>query len=366
MGGIHLDPRLVRMPPLGDGAWLNVARPLESSDLRGGVILIDFWDYSCVNCLRTLPYLRAWHVRYADLGLTIIGVHAPEFRFARHTDIVAQSLRDLDIRYPVLLDEDYITWDRFANRAWPTKHLVDHKGYIRLRRQGEGYYSEVENAIQELLRQRDPQVVLPQLLPPLREEDAPGAVCYRSTPELHAGYQGGGLFGSALGNPEGFVTDGIMMYAVPAAEQRAAGHFYLEGFWRAWPEAVALAGENNGRVLVPYEAAGANAVLAPTADTVELLLNLRPTDQDALVEVRQDGRPLSLSMAGQDIYFDDRGRSLVRVDRPRLYALVRNPAFEAHELELVFLARGLALYTLTFETCLAQGSGPERDVFERR
>lgn len=359
-----LDPPLVRMPELGDGQWLNTTRPLTKAALRGRVVLIDFWDYACVNCLRTLPYLRRWHARYAALGLTIIGVHAPEFRFARQGSIVATAVRDLAIRYPVLQDDDFVTWSRFANRAWPTKHLIDAAGYIRLKRQGEGYYQEIELAIQTLLREQQPELALPEPLPPLRAEDAPGAACYRGTPELYAGYRGGGLFGSALGNPEGFVTDGVMLYSLPEAEERAEGHFYVEGFWRAGPESLALAGETAGRVLVPYRAAGVNAVLSPAADPVELLLDLRQSAQEPLVEVLLDGRPLTPDLAGADVFFDETGRSYLHVARPRLYAVVRSSRFAAHELELIFRARGLALYTLTFETCVA-AEGADEELFTR-
>lgn len=360
-----LDPPLVHMPELGTGDWLNAPRPLTRQTLRGRVVLVDFWDYTCVNCLRTLPYLRAWHARYNDLGLTIIGVHAPEFRFARERQLVADAVHDLAIPYPVLLDNEYITWTRFANRAWPTKHLIDHEGYIRLRRQGEGHYQDVERAIQQLLHERAPQTALPQLLPALRAEDEPGAACYRGTPELHAGYRGGGLFGSALGNPEGFVTDGVMLYALPKTEDRAEGHFYLQGFWQAWPENVALAGETDGSVFVPFRAAGVNAVLSPSPDPVDLMLGLRPSDQEPLVEVKLNGRSLAPANAGADILFTADGRSYLQVDQPRMYAVQRSAHFTGGELELLFRARGLALYSLTFETCVAGRGASDETIFRR-
>lgn len=360
-----LDPPLVRMPELGAGEWLNTPGPLTKQSLRGSVTLIDFWDYTCVNCLRTLPYLKAWHERYRDLGLTIIGVHAPEFRFARERPIVATAVQELNVPYPVLLDNDYVTWTRFANRAWPTKHLIDQDGYIRLRRQGEGHYQEVERAIQQLLRERAPESTLPDPLPALRAEDAPGAACYRGTPELHAGYRGGGLFGSALGNPEGFVTDGVMLYALPDAAERAEGHFYLQGFWQAWPENVALAGETEGRIIVPYRAAGINAVLSPSPDPVDLLLGLRPSSQEPVVEIRVNGRSLTPANAGADILFTADGRSYLQVDGPRMYAIQRSAHFSAGELELIFRARGLALYSLTFETCVAGSGNSDEEIFQR-
>lgn len=361
-----LDPPLVRMPELAGGEWLNTDEPLTRERLRGRVVLIDFWDYTCVNCIHTLPYLRAWHRRYADKGLVIIGVHAPEFKFARNTTLIAQAVNDFELPYPVLVDRHFQVWTQFANKAWPTKHLIDAQGYIRFRRQGEGYYVQTEQAIQTLLLRRDPQVTLPEILPPLRREDAPGAICYRPTPELYAGFRGGGLFGSGLGNPEGYVTDGIMMYKMPQQAQQEEGQFYVEGFWRAWPESLAHAGKNGGRIVLPYSAAGVNAVLSPSADAVEVMLNLRPSQQEPLIEVRQDGRSLSRAIAGQDIVFDDDGRSFLLVERPRMYEIVRNRTFAPHYLSLTFRAKGLALYTFSFTTCIAGERAPEEEVFKRR
>ena len=132
-----LQPRTVRMPHLAAGEWINSA-PLTREELRGRVVLIDFWDYTCINCLRTLPYLARWHERYADKGLTVIGIHAPEFKFARSRAQIEAAVAAHNIRYPVLLDNGYENWSRFANKAWPTKYLIDADGYIRYQRQGEG------------------------------------------------------------------------------------------------------------------------------------------------------------------------------------------------------------------------------------
>jgi len=340
-------PRTVRMPEFAPGEWLNIEHPLTKKDLLGRVVLVDFWDYTCINCLRSLPYVISWHERYADLGLTVIGVHAPEFAFARTRQAVEAAIQEYQIRYPVLLDNDYQTWDRFANRAWPTHYVVDSEGYIRHRRQGEGRYQETEYAIQEALRQRDPAVILPEVLPPLRPEDAPGAACYPATPELYAGYQRG-----ALGNREGYAAGSPIVYQMPPSFERREGYFYAGGIWRSGPEHMAFAGQDGGQIIVPYRAAGVNVVLSPSADPVEVLLNLRPSESPPLVEVHLDGAPLSKLAAGADIVYDAQGRSLIYVERPRLYELVRCPGFEAHELALTFHATGLALYSFTFTSCV--------------
>ncbi len=352
MNATLLNPQLVHMPDFAPGEWLNTDRVLTKETLRGQVVLVDFWDYTCINCIRTLPYLTTWHERYAGWGLMIIGVHTPEFRFARARTQVEEAVEAYGIRYPVLLDNEYRTWDRFANRAWPTKYLVDAQGYIRYRVEGEGAYQQTEAAIQAALRERDPEVALPRLLPPLRPEDAPGAVCYRTTPELYAGYERGGL-----GNAEGYAANSPVVYALPLPPARREPHFYAAGIWQAGPESFAFAGRDGGRIVLPYHALGVQAVLSPSADPVEVALNLRRSEAPPVVEVRQDGLPLTPANAGEDILYDDGGISYVHVERPRLYELVVNPVYGAHELELIFHAHGLALYSFTFTSCVEPESG---------
>jgi thiol-disulfide isomerase/thioredoxin len=351
------------MPDL-QGEWLNTGRTLTRADLRGRPLLVDFWDYTCVNCLRTLPYLRAWHRRYALTGLVIVGVHSPEFAFGRIADQVQKAIHEYSIEYAVMLDNDYRAWDAYAVKAWPTKVLVDADGYLRYRVQGEGSYHATEAAIQALLRLENPNLSLPQLMEPLRPEDAPGAVCFRPTPELYAGYQRGGLFGAMLGNPDGYAVDGPIFYRYPPPERWAEGRFYLDGVWRAWPEALAFAGDTTGRVMIPYSAATVNAVLSPTADPVETILGLGAAASLSPIEVRQDGGPLTRANAGEDIVLTGDGRSVVIVSRPKMVELVRNSTFEPHELELTFGTRGQALYTVSFTSCVVSpGEGDSNELY---
>ncbi len=359
----YLEPRLVRAPDL-QGEWLNTDQPLTRADLRGRPVLVDFWDYTCVNCLRTLPYLRAWHRRYSPHGLVTIGVHAPEFAFGRLASQVQRAIHDHGVEYPVVLDNEYRIWDAYTVRAWPTKILIDPDGYLRYRVQGEGAYPSTEAAIHELLRLDDPEQGLPPVMEPLRMEDTPGAVCFRPTPELYAGHQRGGLFSGSLGNPEGYAIDGPLFYRYPPPERWSEGRFYLDGVWRAWPEAFAFAGDTSGRVMVPYSAAGVNAVLSPSVDPVETILGLGAVGVPAVVEVRQDGYPLGRGIAGDDVLVSDDGRTIVIVDRPKMVELVRNATFEPHELELIFTARGQALYTFTFTSCVAgPGEGESNEMY---
>ena len=144
------------------------------TQLKGKVVLVDFWTYTCINCIRTLPYLKSWHEKYADKGLVIIGVHAPEFEFEKDTDNVAEAIKDFEITYPVMQDNDFATWRAYKNRYWPAKYLIDQEGNIRYTHFGEGDYDETELAIQELLALSAPV-------------DNPTYRTYGRTPELYLG-----------------------------------------------------------------------------------------------------------------------------------------------------------------------------------
>ena len=331
-----LNTRHVRAPHFGAGQWLNTEHPLTMNQLRGQVVLVDIWEYSCINCLRTLPYLREWHDRYAEKGLTIIGVHTPEFRFSRERQQIEAAVRELNLRYPILMDNDFQTWDAFANRFWPSKYLIDQQGYIRYQSHGEGGYEEFERAIQAVLREANPDSELPDVMQPLRPEDETGAVCYRPTPELAAGLRFG-----ALGNPHGYASGAPMFYQMP--DERSAGAFYLSGAWQAGNEFLTFQGQTEGVINLPYEAVEVNAVLTPHVDTVERMLH----PQTVNVEIWQDDRPLPEERFGSDI-----AEGRVMVDRPRMYNLVRNPDFEAHELTLRVKTNGFAFYAFSFTGCV--------------
>jgi thiol-disulfide isomerase/thioredoxin len=345
-----LDQQLVRAPDFPAGArWLN-GKPLSLRDLRGKVVLVDFWDYTCVNCLHTLPYVVEWDAKYRQHGLAVIGVHAPEFSFAREGRQVERAMAEFGIRYPVVLDNDYAIWQAYSNQGWPSKFLVDARGYIRYSHLGEGEYLATELAIQGALREANPEFRPLPLTIPVRAEDAPGALCYRPSPELYCGYERG-----ELGNEEGFAQDAVILYMDRGT--REPNKFYLHGAWRAKDEYTELAG-TRGHVALSYKARDVNVVISPTGDPVELMLGLQggkligAAAEPPRVTIYQDGAPLLPTNAGADVRFVD-GQAVLVPDRPRMARIVSNPDFEEHELRLEVQGKGTALYAFTFTTCVA-------------
>ena len=286
--------------------------------------MLDFWDFTCINCLRGLPYLREWHARYADVGLTIVGVHTPEFAFARDVAIVKSAAGRLGIRYPVVLDNEQALWTAYATSCWPTRHLIDTQGYVRGVKQGEGGYAALEAAIQALLREKDPQVVLPELMAPIRPEDATGAVCLPTTPELQRD-----ALAAALTERE--AADLVL------PSERPEGRIYASGTWRGITDGIRL-DVSGGSIVLPYHAGSVNAVLAPAIDP------------PLTVEILQDGVALPVERFGDDVRLDD-GKARLLIDTSRLYALVRNPETEPHELRLEVPRPGLVFYAFSFGTC---------------
>lgn len=328
-----LDEKL-RAPGLRVDQWLN-SEPLSMADLRGQVVLIDFWDYTCINCLHTLPYIKEWHARYAEAGLAIIGIHAPEFEFAHQAERVKLAVEQHGLRYPVALDNAFKTWNAYANRAWPAKYLVDSRGYIRAFHHGEGAYTEFEHLIQLCLQEINPVQVFPAPMAPIRAIDQPGAACYRPTPELYLGY-GRGEFGNREGNP----PDQAVHYQAPATEMCMPDTVYLQGDWLNRKEFIESVGPEPAQIYLECQAAQVNLVMQSVegqAITVELLL---------------DGQPVPEKLRGQDVALVD-GQSVIHVDNPRMYQLIQHTAFERYWLTLAVSRPGFRAYAFTFVGCVA-------------
>ncbi len=281
------------LPPLdGAVAWLN-SPPLTREGLRGKVVLVDFWTYSCVNCLRTLPYVRAWYAKYKDQGLVVIGVHAPEFAFEKDETNVRRAVADLAVDYPVALDNDYAIWRGFNNEYWPAHYFIDAQGRIRHHHFGEGAYEQSETWIRELLEEArggmptampmDAQAVQPDTsglaLAPANADVG--------SPETYLGHERAEHFAS----PGGAVHDAAHDYAVPATLPLNA--WGLAGTWTVADEKARL-DKHGGRIVFRFHARDLNLVLGPTADGkparfVVRIDGARPGD-DHGVDTDADGR----------------------------------------------------------------------------
>jgi thiol-disulfide isomerase/thioredoxin len=311
---------------VGIQAWVG-AQPLTLAGLRGKVVLLDFWTYTCINCLRTIPYLNAWYDRYRADGLVVVGIHSPEFAFERDPARVEGEVRRLGVSYPVAIDSEKRTWAAYANQYWPHKYLIDRDGNIRHTQIGEGGYELMEAHIRELLGEHGQEV-----------EDATASVSPEpvdakaiATPEIYFGT----YFGQFLGNPLGLRgMRGAAEYREPDALE--PNLFYLSGRWAIGEEAVTSVGREAHRVSLRYTAKAVNVVAGAPGRRIT-------------VEVLRDGRPLGEGEWGEDIRRDEQGRTVVEVSDNRLYRLINDRAgYGTHTLTLVIGETGFEAYTLTF------------------
>ena len=308
--------------------WIN-SPPMQLSDLKGKVVLVDFWEYTCVNCIRTMPYVKEWWARYKDRGLVIIGVHTPEFDFAKKVENVQAAVKRFGITYPVVVDSEYRTWRAFNNDYWPHHFLFDASGKLQHEQIGEGGYRETELAIQKLLAEAGQPGPWPEPMALVRPTDDTGRACHRITPETYMGYTRG-----TAGNSGGLRSDKIADYQLPA--KLSDDGWALDGPWLSANEYVSPASEG-AKLALKYNAAQvylvAHAALGPAQK----------------LYVAQDGAPISKT-AGTDLKADERGGTYILVDASRMYTLVDNGAWGPHELTLTSAGRGLELYSFTFGT----------------
>jgi thiol-disulfide isomerase/thioredoxin len=317
----------------GSTGWLN-GNPLGSRDLSGKVVLVDFWEYTCVNCLRTLPYLRAWYERYHDDGLVIVGVHTPEFGFSGERNNVEAAAHRLNVDWPVVLDTNDAIWTRFGNDSWPEEYLFDQQGKLVDTESGEGNYENTEAEIQRLLKAQNPKLVLPPVMALLPQDNylKPGAVCYLHTPELLVDRV-------KIANA---VTSGDrkqdLSYVDPGGGYKDGG-IYLQGQWRITGDAAVASSRGPSHLTMRYHAVQVVGVLSP------------PSGAAVRVDVTQDGAPLAKENAGDDVRYDASGASYVMVDAPRAYELVMNAKMAFHNLQLAPEAPGVGVYSFAFESC---------------
>jgi thiol-disulfide isomerase/thioredoxin len=312
---VSLLHRLVESRLRGfDGAtgWLNSV-PLATEDLRGKVVLVDFWTYTCINWLRTLGYIRAWADKYAGLGLVVVGVHTPEFPFERDLENVRQAVKDMAVEYPVALDSDYAIWRAFGNRYWPAVYIADAEGRIRHHQFGEGGYEECERVVQQLLRDTGRDGVGDNLVS-VADNGFEAQADWKTlqTPETYLGYEQAQNF--AGGEPDWLELN----------------QWALSGDWTVEPGASVL-NAAAGRIRFRFH-----------ARDVHLVLRARETAVPFRVLV--DGVPPG-DAHGLDV--DEHGRGTLV--EPRLYQLIRQPgSIDDRTLEIAFDASGVEAYAFTF------------------
>jgi thiol-disulfide isomerase/thioredoxin len=306
--------------------WLN-SPPLTTASLRGKVVLVSFWTYTCINWRRTLPYVRAWASKYADDGLVVIGVHSPEFSFEKDLDNVRRAATDLAVRYPVAVDSDHALWQAFANQYWPTLYFVDVQGRIRHHHFGEGEYERSEVTIQQLLLEAGARRIHRELVSPDARgaEAAPDWASLKS-PENYLGYLRTENFAS-IG---GAAPDERRVYAIPA--HLMLNHWGLAGDWTVGKEAVVL-NQSRGRIAYRFHARDLHLVMGPAVRGRSLPFR-----------VLVDGRPPGAAH-GTDV--DARGQGTLT--EPRMYQLIRQPKpIGDRQFEIEFLDPGAEAFAFTF------------------
>ncbi len=311
----------------GATLWLN-SPPLTPESLRGKVVMVDFWTYSCINCLRALPYVESWYRKYQDHGLVVIGVHAPEFAFEKDAGNVRRAVADLKITYPVALDNDYAIWQAFNNQYWPAHYFIDAGGRIRAHHFGEGNYDESERIIRTLLTEAGQSGLPPPGMGSVKPAgvEAPPDEAHDQSPETYVGYRRADNFAS----PGGFAQDQAHLYAAPAALK--LNQWALGGSWNVDPEKAVL-GASGGKIEFRFFARDLHLVLGPGSG-----------GKPVRFRVTLDGAAPGASH-GADT--DSSGAGVV--DRQRLYQLIRQAGeVGEHVFSIEFLDPGVQAYSFTF------------------
>ena len=321
--GLPVEGRL----PSFDGAtgWLN-SPPLTPADLRGKVVLVNFWTYTCINWLRQLPYVRAWAERYKDHGLVVLGVHTPEFPFEHDLDNVRRAVKDMRVEYPVAVDSDYEVWRAFDNHFWPALYFADAEGRIRHHYFGEGEYQQSEMVLQQLLTEAGSDPGRGLVSPEARGIEAPADWDDLRTGENYTGYERTLGFAS----PGGIRRDRSHMYGVPGG--LGLNEWALAGAWTAGEQATRADAPDAG-IVYRFQARDVHVVMGPAVP-----------GGSVRYQVLLDGEPPGPASGGD---VDDRGQGTV-VEQ-RLHQLIRQPGrVSERTVEITFLDLGAEVYAFTF------------------
>ena len=319
------DKTFLRKSPhlQGISGYINTSQQEMDKQLEGKVVLYDFWTYSCINCIRTIPHLTAWDEKYSDEGLVILGIHSPEFEFEKKYENVVFATEKFGIKYPVIQDNDKEIWNDFQNRYWPRKYIADHEGYIRFDHIGEGAYKETEEVIQLLLKERANAVGSTIQEKELVNLDEFEHATFR-TPELYFGYK----FAEGrnqLGSQEGFSKNNIVNYKLP--DQFKQHYFYMDGMWENNKDGMKLAGDS-GKIVLNFNAKQVNIV----------------ADGNAILKIEYDGGIIPIDSRGYDI----NSNGEVIISEPRLYNLIELDQEGPHEIIIKVAEPNFEIFTFTF------------------
>src|SRR3989344_4927998 len=293
------------------GAWFN-STPLTLNKLKGKVVLVDFWTYSCINCIRTLPYLKSWWEKYENEGLVIIGVHSPEFEFEKNEKNVQKAINDFGLKYPIVQDNDFATWRAYNNRYWPAKYLIDKDGFIRYTHFGEGEYDKTEKVIQELLSETGTSIS--------QTINNPQYQVYSRTHETYLGYERIDNFASN----EQISPNVSKTYTIPSALSN---------------DQVAF--EGNWNVMEEYANPAKKALLYIDFESKEVFLVMKPKGNNvAKIKVYVDNK--------LQYFGEDNKNGEVIIDSDRLYKLIDLPTPGRHLLKIEFEDNNLEVYAFTF------------------
>jgi len=317
--------------------WLN-SSPLSMSDLRGKVVMIDFWEPTCINCIRTFPTNKLWWERYHQSGFELIGVEDPEFDIADSLEHVRAAVKRFELPYPTLVDAQYQVWNAYKSNSWPNRFLIDAKGYIRYHIAGEGEDAEFERAIQTLLQEAHPGLSFPASYRIAPGEDIMAPACGGApTPEMYVGdWFGRGV----LANPEGYRDHKTLAYQPQSSVED--GHVVVSGRWESDKNGMIYRGKHKGD-----EPSDDRATMRYHARELYAVMNVSHGRPSRLF-IKQDGKYLTAANKGIDVQIDSQGRSSIEVREPRMYYVVQNPEFGSHTLELFPTGSGFTLNSFTF------------------
>jgi len=310
----------------GIDRWIN-SEPLKIEQLKGKVVLVDFWTYTCINCIRTLPYLKEWDKKYRDKGLVIVGIHTPEFEFEKKYENVLNAVNDYQLKYPVAQDNNYVTWQLYQNRYWPHKYLIDIDGYIRYDHIGEGAYEETEKMIQALLQEKMERENKKNGIELNMTTTIPDVDFSKiKTPEIYFGYQ----FDRGNLGYQGLKPDSIVDFKISPSPYK--NFVYLSGKWKYNADNMELISDD-GEILLIFEAKKVNIVAG--------------SENGSDVYIYLDNEKLNNKNKGDDIIFEG-NNSIAKVKEFKLYNIASAENYDNHVISMIVMGEGFKIYTFTF------------------